>query len=53
MKTSDFHQDIEGDASCTKIIMKADKGCVQLSSNDKFFEDIWLRRVKIVEEENA
>ena len=36
-----------------KRTMKNIKGCGQLSSNDNLFDDIWLNRVKIAEEENA
>ena len=36
-----------------KRTMKNIKGCGQLSSNDNLFDDIWLNRVKIEEEENA
>ena len=32
-----------------KIIMKATKGCGQLSSNDTFFSDIWFSGVKKAE----
>ena len=53
MKTSDFQQNIVGVAACMKRTMKANKGCVQLSSNDNFFSDIWFSGLKTVEEANA
>ena len=34
-------------------IVKATKGCGQLSSNDTFFSDIWFSRVKTEELANA
>ena len=53
LKASSFQQDIRGTAACMKMIMKATKGCDQLSSNDTFFDDIWFSGVKKIEEENT
>ena len=48
-----FQQDIGGTDACMKRVMKATKGCGQLSSNDTFFADSYNRRVKTLEEANA
>ena len=39
MKVSDYQQDIGGTDACMEIIMKATRGCSQLSSYDTFFAD--------------
>ena len=46
MKSSDFQQKIGGTSTCMKIIMKATKGCGQLSSKDTFFAGSWFSGVK-------
>ena len=53
METSDFQRDIIDTDVCMKITMKATKGCVQLSSNEQLFADIWFKGIKTDEEENA
>ena len=47
MKSFSFQQQIRKEADCMKRIMRATKGCGQLSSNYTFFADICLRVVKI------
>ena len=53
MKSQVFQQQIRGAASCTKIIMKDNKGFCKLSLNDTLFADTWFSRVKTAEEEMA
>ena len=36
-----------------KIIMKGNKGCGQILSNDTLFSDTWFNEVKIAEELDA
>ena len=52
-KASDFQQDIGSTADFTKIVMKATKGCGQLSSNNTLLVVSWFIRVKIEEEVNV
>ena len=52
-KASDFQQDIVGEVSCMKRIMKYNKGCGQLSSNGTFFAYSCFNGMKIAEEANA
>ena len=49
-KTLDFQQHIGGMADCMNIIMKATKGCGQISSNYTFFSIRWLCGVKTAKE---
>ena len=51
MKTENFQQEIGGTESCTKRIIMAKKGCVQLISNDTYFYDKWFSGVKMAKEE--
>ena len=45
-----FQRYIVGTAACMKRIMKATKGCGQLSYKDTLFSDRWFRVVKAYEE---
>ena len=53
IKILKFQQDIGVTDACMGRIIKATKGCGQLSSNDTFFADIWFRIVKALLEENT
>ena len=53
MKLLEFQQDIVGTAYFTKIIIKADKVCGNISSKYAFFDDILFRRIKPAEDANA
>ena len=44
-----FQKDLGGTSAYMKIIYIATKGCVQLTSNDTYFTDIWLSSVKTSE----
>ena len=46
MNTATFQQHIRGNESCTKILMMDTRGCVQLISNNTYFDDSWLSGVK-------
>ena len=52
-KTAEFQNDVGGAISCTKIIMKYTKGCIQLSSNYTLFANIWFGGFKTVNYDNA
>ena len=53
MKTLEFQQEIGGTASCMKIIMKATKGCGELSSNNTYSSDRFFSGLKTAEESSA
>ena len=53
MKTSGFQYDIGGMDNGINRIMKATKGCSQMSQNNTFFDDIWFSEVKTAEDKNA
>ena len=53
MKASDFQQYIGGTDDFMKRVTKDTKGCVQLSSNDTFSDNIWFKGEKTAEEENT
>ena len=50
MKTSKFQKYIGGTTVCMKRLAINTKGCVQLTSNDSYFSDIWFSSVKTAEE---
>ena len=50
MKTLKFQKYIRGTAKCMKILSIATKGCVQLTSNDTYFANIWFGSLKTAEE---
>ena len=50
MKTSIFQKYIGGTAAYMKRLLMSTKGCVQLTSNDTYFSDIWFSSVKMSEE---
>ena len=53
MKKSKFQSVLGGTTVCMKRLDIATKGCVQLTSNDTYFADIWLSCVKNSEEMSA
>ena len=52
MKALRFQQQIGGTHSFMNRITKSAKGCVQLSSNDTLFSDIWFSGLKTEDEAN-
>ena len=49
MKKSKFQNVLGGTTACMKILAIANKGCVQLTSNDTYFADTWFSSVKTSE----
>ena len=49
-KTSIFQKCLRGIAVCMKRLTMTKKGCVQLKSNDTYFDDNWFSGVKVSEE---
>ena len=49
MKVSEYQQDIGCTSDFINIIMRDTKRCVQMSSDDTLFYDIWFSIVKTVE----
>ena len=49
VKTSKFQKDLGGTTLCMKRLAIANKGCVQMTSNDTYFSDGWFSSVKTAE----
>ena len=52
-KTSKSQKYLGGTAACMRRLSMDTKGCVQLTSNDTYFSDIWFSDVKTAEDAMA
>ena len=49
MNKPKFQKNIMGAAACIKRLMMAKKKCIQLTSNDTYFSDVFFSGVKTTE----